>query len=273
VNYRHVYHAGNFADLLKHAVLTELLAAMTGGKAPLTIIDTHAGAGLYDLAGDQARRTGEGAAVAALMADPTAPPVFDALKAAIRRLNETGARYYPGSPAIIAQTLGPRDRLIACETRLDDFHSLREVLRQPGAQALREDGWDAAQGRTPRAPTPALIHIDPPYEAADDGERAAETVRRVLARNAQAVIAIWAPIKDLAAFDSFLSGVEEAGGRAPVLLAEVRLRPPDDPLRLNGCAVVTVNAPPALEGRANAAAAWIAATLGDPGGLGAARLL
>jgi len=87
------------------------------------------------------------------------------------------------------------------------------------------------------------------------------------------VIAIWAPIKDLAAFDSFLSGVEEAGGRAPVLLAEVRLRPPDEPFRLNGCAVVTVNGPPALEGRANAAAAWIAATLGDPGGLGAARLL
>jgi 23S rRNA (adenine2030-N6)-methyltransferase len=272
MNYRHIYHAGNFADLVKHAVLTELLAAMTG-KAPLTVIDTHAGAGLYDLAGDQARRTGEGAAVAALMADPAAPPVFDALKAAIRRLNEAGARYYPGSPALIAQALGPRDRLVACETRLDDFHSLREVLRQPGAQALREDGWDAAQARTPRAPAPALIHIDPPYEAADDSDRAAETVRHVLARNAQAVIAIWAPIKDLAGFDSFLTGVEEAKGGASALVAEVRLRPPDDPLRLNGCAVVTVNAPPGLAAGANAAAAWIVATLGDPGGLGAAHWL
>jgi len=273
MNYRHIFHAGNFADLLKHAVLTELLAAMTRGKAPLTIIDTHAGAGIYDLAGDLARRTGEGAAVAALMADEAAPPVFDALKAAIRRINEAGARYYPGSPEIIAQALRPRDRLIACETRLDDFHGLREVPRQPGAMAVREDGWDAARARPPPAPAPVLIHIDPPYEAADDGDRAAATVRRVLARNAGAVIAIWAPIKDLTAFDSLLSEVEEAKGRAPALVAEVRLRPPDDPLRLNGCAVVTVNAPPELAAAAGAAAKWIAATLGDPGGLGAARWL
>ena len=272
MNYRHVFHAGNFADLLKHAVLTTLLADLTRAGAPLTIIDTHAGAGLYDLAGEAAQRTGEATAIVRLMADDDAPPVFDRLRAAVRQANEgPPVRYYPGSPQIIAQALRPRDRLIACETRRDDYQTLRETLRAPGAEASREDGWEAARRRTPRAPARTLIHIDPPYEMADDGARAARAVKDVLARNREAVIAVWAPIKDLTAFDALVSGVEEAA--APVLLVETRLRRPDDPLRLNGCAMLVVNPPFGLETPAGDAAAWIAATLGEAGGLGRAQIL
>jgi len=272
VNYRHVFHAGNFADLLKHAVLTTLMADLTRAGGPLTVVDTHAGAGLYDLSGEAARRTGEGTAIVRLMDDDDAPPVFDRLKAAVREANGgPPVRFYPGSPALIAQALRPRDRLIACETRRDDYETLREALRAPGAEASREDGWEAARRRTPRPPARVLVHIDPPYEAADDGARAGRAVKDVLARNPAAVVAVWAPIKDLAGFDLLLSGVEEAA--APVLLAETRLRRPDDPLRLNGCAMIVVNPPFGLEAAAGDAAAWIAATLGEAGGLGRAQIL
>jgi 23S rRNA (adenine2030-N6)-methyltransferase len=272
VNYRHVFHAGNFADLLKHAVLTTLLADLTRAGGPLTVIDTHAGAGVYDLGSEAARRTGEASAIVRLMADDDAPAVFDGLKAAVRQANGgPPVRFYPGSPELIAQVLRPRDRLIACETRRDDYETLREALRAPGAEASREDGWEAARRRTPRAPARVLVHIDPPYEAADDGARAAQAVKDVLGRNRDAVIAVWVPIKDLAGFDALVSGVEEAA--APLLLVETRLRRPDDPLRLNGCAMVVVNPPFGLEAPAGDAAAWVAATLGEPGGLGRVQIL
>ena len=275
MNYRHVYHAGNFADLLKHAVLTALLESMTrGGGAPLTAIDTHAGAGVYDLCSDAALKTGEGAAgIGVLMADEAAPAVFDALKAAVGRMNERQVRYYPGSPELIAQALRGRDRLIACETRREDFEMLRQTLRAPGALAVREDGWEAARQRTPRAPAAALVLIDPPYEAGDDPDRAAATARAVLARNGGAVIAVWAPIKDLAGLDALIGVLEETAGDRALLLVETRLRPPDDPLRMNGCAMIVINPPPGLQGPSADAAAWIGAAHGEAGGLGRARIV
>jgi 23S rRNA (adenine2030-N6)-methyltransferase len=274
MNYRHAYHAGNFADLLKHAVLTALLAGMKRDARPLTVIDTHAGAGVYDLAGEAARKTGEGADAQILMDDARAPPAFADLKASMKRLNRSDGRLYPGSPELIAAALRAGDRLVACETRPDDFRLLERVLAsRPGVLALREDGWEAAARRAPRPPARVLVLIDPPYEAGDDAALAARTVRRVLAQNGAAVIAVWAPIKDLAAFDALLTGIEKAAGRRRILLADARLRPLDDPLRLNGCAMVVVNPPFGLAAPAGDAAAWIAATLGETGGLGRARLL
>src|SRR5258706_15884416 len=107
MNYRHAFHAGNFADLLKHGVLSELLARLTAEASPLTVIDTHAGAGIYDLAGDLARRTGEAQrGIAVLMADAGAPAAFASLKAAGARANGPGApRLYPGSPGVAPRAL------------------------------------------------------------------------------------------------------------------------------------------------------------------------
>lgn len=274
MNYRHIYHAGNFADLLKHAVLTALLETMTKGGAPLTVIDTHAGAGVYDLGSDAALKTREAAAgIGRLMADEHAPAAFDALKAAVRRMNDGPVLYYPGSPELIAQALRGRDRLIACETRRDDFEMLSHTLRGPGALAVREDGWDVARRRTPKGPAAVLVLIDPPYEASDDPDRAAAAVHAVLARNAGAVIAVWAPIKDLAGFDALVGALEESAGDRRLLLIETRLRPPNDPLRMNGCAMIVINPPAGLEAPAAAAAAWIAAALGEDGGLARARIV
>jgi 23S rRNA (adenine2030-N6)-methyltransferase len=271
MNYRHAFHAGNFADLFKHAVLLELLAKVATGPGPLTVIDTHAGAGAYDLGSDAARRTGEGSAASVLMAEEASPGVFAPLKSAVGRLNQTGERRYPGSPLLIAQALRARDQLIACETSREDFEILREILRRPaGSFAVREDGWEVARLRTPRSPASVLVLIDPPYEAADDPQRAAQALGQVLGRNAKAVVAVWAPLKDLASFDALLSDLEDAARGLPMLVAEARLRPPDDPLRLNGCAMIVVNPTPDLEAKAREAAGWIAQAFG--GGVGMGRV-
>ena len=274
MNYRHAFHAGNFADIAKHAILLDLLVGLEGGAGPLTVIDTHGGAGVYDLSGPEASRTQEAqGGIARLMAAADPPGEFSALKAAVRRLNPgRETRLYPGSPLLIAERLRHGDRLIACEARSDDHGALRLALRAwPLAEAVKTDGWTLAARRAPRSPAPLLVLIDPPYEASDDAAQAAELTRRVLAVNRRAVIAIWAPIKDLTSFDAMAGALEDAAFGCPTLIAETRLRPLADPMRLNGCAMVIVNPPVGLETRAQRIVEWIGLTLGE-GGEGRTRL-
>ena len=266
MNYRHAFHAGNFADLVKHATLTLLLEAMTADPAPLSIIDTHAGAGLYDLGDDMAKKSGEAAVgIARLIAAADAPAAFDALKAAVAEANpEGGLRLYPGSPALIGRVLRKADRYIACEIRDDDVALLRRTLAPyPGAQALQADGFATAVERTPPSGR-VLVLIDPPFERADDYANIAAAVAAVRARNPAAVVAAWLPLKDLETFDAFLRSLEPAGAGA--LVAEARLKPLTDPMKMNGCAMVIVGAPPSLEAPLQAACDWVVARLGSQGG-------
>jgi 23S rRNA (adenine2030-N6)-methyltransferase len=269
MNYRHAYHAGNFADLAKHAILLRLMASLQTKPGPVTVIDTHAGAGLYDLAGLEASRTGEAdLGIIRLMAAQQAPEAFGDLRAAVARLNPTGggARVYPGSPRLIAERLRAGDRLIACEARGDDHGALVDALRAfPGAQAVMTDGWTHAATRAPRAPAALMVLVDPPYEARDDAIQAAKLSRRILALNTRAIIAIWAPIKDLMSFDDLTGRLEDAAGDRPILIAEARLRPLTDPMRLNGAALMIINPPEGLEAPARDIVDWVAASAGEGG--------
>ena len=266
MNYRHAFHAGNFADLVKHACLLSVLSRLTAQATPLSVIDTHAGAGLYDLAGEEAAKSGEAAAgIVRLMADAGAPVVFEALKAAVGKANPAGGlRFYPGSPLLIAQALRKSDTLIACETRPDDLDRLRRNLIGPNLQVFGEDGYGAALKHM-QAGRATLVHIDPPFEQADDYARIAATVAGVLRRNNNATIMVWLPLKDLETFDAFLRTLESM--QLPqTLVAETRLRPLSDPMRMNGCALVILNDPQGTEQDAMVAGDWIARTLGEPGG-------
>jgi len=266
LNYRHAFHAGNFADLVKHAVLTAVLARMTAAAGPLSVIDTHAGAGLYELDSVEARKSGEAVeGVGRLMADDTAPAVFDALKGEVRKLNPSGdLRRYPGSPLLIAGALREGDGLVACELRPDDFAALARNLKRAGVQTLCTDGYAAAADRV-AARGAALVLIDPPFERGDEYARLLECVRGVLRGNAAATVVIWLPLKDLETFDGFLRGLE-AIGPARVLAAEARLRPLDDPMRMNGCALVVINDPPGVEQDAASACEWVVRRLGEAKG-------
>jgi len=265
VNYRHAFHAGNFADLAKHAALTVLLDRMTRIAGPLTVIDTHAGAGAYDLTGDMARRSGEAeAGIVRLMGAGDAPEAFEVLIAATARINEgAGVRLYPGSPMLIAASLRPGDRLIACELRPDDHAHLANLMGER-AEILQADGFAIAPARIP-GKTPVLIHIDPPYERGDDYRRCVQAAAEAVAKNSAACVMIWLPLKDLETFDRFLRDLETSV-RRPVLIAETRLRPLDDPLKMNGCALAILSPPAGIEGPVGEICRWIAHNLGQNGG-------
>ena len=264
VNYRHAFHAGNFADLFKHAALLRALAALAADPAPVLVVDTHAGAGRYRLTADQLDR-GEASALRILLADPGAPGVFEPLKRAVTPQRE-GA-LYPGSPLLAAARLRADDRLLACELRPDDGAELAAVLQPygPRVEVRLEDGYGALSAALRGWRGRVLALIDPPFERGDDYLRAAETVADALRIQPKASVLIWTPFKDLETFDALLRDLE-ARIAAPALAAELRLRPPFDPLRLNGCGLLAVNPPTGLEAALGEAGGWIADRLGEPGG-------
>jgi 23S rRNA (adenine2030-N6)-methyltransferase len=274
MNYRHAFHAGNFADVMKHAILLQLLAALTREADALTVIDTHAGAGIHDLRGGEASRTGEAAGGVVRLMAADAPSSLDALKAAVRRANRGAeVRFYPGSPLLIADALRARDRLVACELRPDDHAALKAaVARQAGTEVLRDDGWRVAVERAHGAGR-LLVLTDPPYEDPGDGPRAAALVGQVLRASPGAALAIWAPIKDLAGFYALVDNLRDAAGRAPVMLAQSRLRPLTNPMTMNGSAMIVVNPPAAVLGTCDEIARWTADTLGEAGAFGRAENL
>jgi 23S rRNA (adenine2030-N6)-methyltransferase len=273
LNYRHAFHAGNFADLVKHAALLQLLAGAGPGASPLTVIDTHAGRGVYDLAGEEARRSGEAAAgVGRLMQGTSAPAEFAPLVAAVRRLNGGGAvARYPGSPWLVGQWLRPQDRLVACELRGPEHAALRKALQHlGGVETLCADGFATAPQRCP--PTGrALVLIDPPFERADDYLRTVQAIAAVRRRNRQAQVLAWLPLKDLETFDAFLRDLEDAVER-PILVAETRMRPLSDPLRMNGCALALIGEAPGFASKLEAICGWTAQTLGESGSARVYRL-
>lgn len=262
MNYRHSFHAGNFADILKHAVLLQLLALRLKQAQALSVLDTHAGSGLYDLAGEGARRSREAETGVAHLAEAQhLPPAIQPLRQAVSGLNpEGGIRHYPGSPWLIAKALRAQDRYLACELRPEEQQILAGNLAQfPRAEARLADGYEVAQGFG-RAGDLALI--DPPFERGDDYERAARAAAGLAQR--AVVVAVWTPLKDLETFDRFLRGLR-AQTRAPVLVIEARLRPLADPMRLNGATMVVLNPPRGLVEPAAQIAGFVAGRLGDEG--------
>jgi 23S rRNA (adenine2030-N6)-methyltransferase len=269
MNYRHAFHAGNFADLVKHAALLRLLARLMADASPLTIVDTHAGAGTYDLADPaQARSKEAEAGIGRLQGTGDLPPAMAALSAAVKAANPSGAiRTYPGSPALICAALRAQDRLIACELRADDHRALTRTLAACAAraEARLSDGYAAAVETAKAAKGRLLLLIDPPFERADDYLRLTETVAAVRRAKPDAVILIWAPLKDLETLDSFVRRLEAIPGLSATV-SETRLRPLRDPMKLNGCVLVAVDAPKGFAAELDAIAGFAVQTLGEPGG-------
>lgn len=268
MNYRHAFHAGNFADLVKHALVLAVLKALQDDPRPLAVIDTHAGAGLYDLTDENQARSKEAEAGIARLLGMDAPPELAALARAVRNRNPgRGPEVYPGSPVLIAERLRPGDSYEGCELDGETAADLvRALAPWPQARALTCDGYAHVAGAAKRAGRQFVL-IDPPFERPDDYVRCAETAATVAKASPGATIAIWTPLKDMETFDGFLRRLEAAGMR-DALVAEARLRPLTNPMKMNGCAVVTVNPPPGLTAAAAAVCDWVARELGEVGGKG-----
>jgi 23S rRNA (adenine2030-N6)-methyltransferase len=267
VNYRHAFHAGNVGDCLKHALLVWILSALARKPAPLFVLDTHAGRGHYDLDSAEAARTGEWqAGIGKLLAAP--PPPLAAYVALVQKLGR-----YPGSPVLIRALLRPGDRLACCELHPEEAAALRRRFagdRQVGVHI--RDGYAALAGLLPpRAERRGLVLIDPPYEQPHEFSRVADGLRLAQTRFPTAVLAAWYPIKHRAPVRRFHEALQ-AGGVRDVVAAELFVREPLDPERLNGCGMVVASPPYPFETDVPPIHDALQARLGD-GEAGAGTLL
>lgn len=268
MNYRHGYHAGNFADLLKHTALCELLRLLTAKDKKLFVLDTHAGAGGYDLAGDRAQRTGEAEAgiermIGGNRKDMPAAMVryVAAVMAYDRKFGAVGGRLrrYPGSPRLVRAVLRPGDRFIACELHPEEALALkREFAGDRAIEVRQADGYQALKALLPPPERRGLVLIDPPFESTDEFERLKRAVRQGLRRFATGCYAIWYPIKDEAEAAGF---VESLAG-TKLLVLELRLGRDAAPGKLAACGLAVVNPPWRFEEAMSEALPWIAGRLG-----------
>jgi 23S rRNA (adenine2030-N6)-methyltransferase len=246
MNYRHAFHAGNFADVFKHAILLALLDALTAKPKPLCYFDTHAGRGSYALDAPEAARTGEwhdGIGRMFGIAHPAAP--LARYLAAIRELNADGAsNRYPGSPLLAAHALRADDRLVLCETQDGEASALRTLLHHdPRAHVHVRDGYAALHALLPPVEKRGLVLIDPPFEVQDDDFAAIKTaLAQAHSRWPQGVYAVWYPIKSGRIVTPFHRQLA-SGPFDRVLVAELLVQPDDSPLRFNGCGLLIANPP------------------------------
>lgn len=260
MNYRHAFHAGNHADVFKHATLLRLAALLARKETPFAYLDSHSGVGRYDLAGDQASRTDEWReGIGRLWALESAPAAFVGYRKAVAALNPAGAlRYYPGSPELMRQALRPQDRLLLNELHPEDGRLLKENMARDRRVAVHQkDGWLLPRALLPVPERRALLLIDPPFEKADELERCVKAVAEAIGRMRQTVIMLWYPIKDRRQLRRFHAGLQASG--APKLLnVELLIRAADDPTRLNGSGVAIVNPPWGLEEELRDLLPWLA---------------
>jgi len=256
MNYRHVYHAGNFADVVKHAVLALLLERLGAKPAPYFVLDSHAGIGRYDLASEPSLRTGEAAGgigrLREALAGQTPPPELAAYLAAVAALNDGGpdgeTRWYPGSPRLARALMRPGDRLVLAEAHPEDSRTLkREFAGDAQVQVHHRDGYEALRAFLPPAERRGLVLIDPPYEDADEAERLVAGLAGAHRRWPTGVFALWYPIKERAWVWRLHEALAATGIRRQ-LLAELTIRPEDDWRRLNGCGMIVINPPWRLDG-------------------------
>jgi len=271
VNYNHEFHAGNFADVFKHAVLCRVLHYLRGKPAAFRVIDTHAGAGVYDLTGEKSTRGGEWqSGIGKLMAAQTSEAVAKLLSPyleVVRALNERDQlRVYPGSPALARAWLRPQDRLLACEFEPKTAAALRRNLRgDVRIKTLAVDGWTALNAYVPPKERRGLVLVDPPFEAKNDFSRLASGLAAAHRKWATGVYVLWYPIKGRGEADAFAKRLRRLAINQ-ILRAEMLVAPLSNPSRLNGAGLVIVNPPWTLENELCVLLPALASILGESSG-------
>lgn len=272
MNYRHAFHAGNFCDVAKHALAVALLRGLLAKPKPFRVLDTHAGIGAYDLSAPEPQRTGEWRDGIGRVADSGDPALADYL-GLVRQAGYPAT--YPGSPALIRALLRPDDRLALCELHPDDHAVLRARYRGDAQVAVhRRDAWEALEALTPFPERRGLVLIDPPFEKEGEFERLAAALALLRNRFRAGVLAAWYPVKHRAPVRAFHHALQDAGV-ADCVAAEIVLREPTDPTRLNGCGLLVANAPFGFEDNARAILAALLARVArgeDGAGAGVTRV-
>ena len=251
MNYRHAFHAGNHADVLKHVVVLALCDALTSKPAACFALDTHAARGLYKLDGESAHKTGEALdGVARLQAEAPRNAALQRYLMAVKACRQQhGAHAYPGSPWLLAHALREQDRIAACELLPEEAAALKANLGQdPRIAVHQRDGYAAIKALLPprhgaQKFARGLVLIDPPYEAQlDEFDTALAAIREALARWPQGMLALWYPIKQRRVLQGFYRRAAALEAKSALVL-ELLVRADDSPLRMNGSGMLLLNAP------------------------------
>jgi 23S rRNA (adenine2030-N6)-methyltransferase len=274
MNYRHAFHAGNFADVVKHATLALLIERLKAKEAAFRVIETHAGPGLYDLAGDEAGRTGEWHnGIGRLAGRPLKPPLADLLApymATVAAANDgkQALRLYPGSPWLIRHLLRKQDRLTAVELHPEDASALGQLFAGDWQVRVVElDGWLALGSFVPPKERRGLVLVDPPYEAPDEFPRLLDAFTKAHRRWPTGIYLLWYPVKDLEAAQALRDGLAASGIRR-ILRAELTIRARSTADRFNGSGMVICNPPWQFEAALRDLLAGLAPILADGAGGG-----
>ncbi|MEP7455048.1 23S rRNA (adenine(2030)-N(6))-methyltransferase RlmJ [Phyllobacterium sp. SB3] len=252
MNYRHAYHAGNFADVVKHIILTRIVLYLQRKEHAFRVMDTHAGIGRYDLKGTEAGKTGEWLnGIGRLMKTKLDAPVAELLAPyldIIRAENPDGEmRHYPGSPLVVRHLLRKQDRLSALELHPQDAKLLAEVFEGDFQTRVTQlDGWLALGAHLPPKEKRGLVLIDPPFEIGGEFDRLVDGLSRAHKRFSGGTFALWYPMKDLQQVRNFADMLSDTG-IPKILRAELMIRSPSSDPRLDGTGMIIINPPFTLE--------------------------
>lgn len=252
MNYRHIYHAGNFADVLKHAVLARLVAYMQGKDKAFRVLDTHAGIGLYDLSSEEAQKTGEWRdGIGRLLEEdlpadivPLLAPYLDAVKG----LNpDGGVQFYPGSPKLARLLFRPQDRLSAMELHPDDYETLHRLFDGDfQSRVTHLDGWLALGAHVPPKEKRGIVLVDPPFEIEGEYERLVDGLAKAYRRFPGGVYCLWYPLKKGAPIKDFHAALKDLG-IPKMLCAELSVKSDRETTGLSGSGLIVVNPPYTLK--------------------------
>ena len=279
MNYRHHFHAGNFADVMKHALLTRLVVALQKKEKGFLYLDTHAGRGSYDLAdamkGDSLARPPEHPdGIGRLWTRTDLPVALAGYVELVKKFDEErgnqepAPRFYPGSPRIVQMLARPQDRLALYEKHPEEFELLDIELSRASRVSLQErDGYGALRATLPPPEKRALILVDPPFEQADEFAQLVRAVDEGLHRFPSGVYALWYPLTERARVDAFFDGLV-ALQLPPTLVLEFRVVGERSAAKFKGCGLVVINPPWQFDREAGPLLDWLADALAQETGAG-----
>ncbi|EKM0371688.1 23S rRNA (adenine(2030)-N(6))-methyltransferase RlmJ [Cronobacter turicensis] len=259
LSYRHSFHAGNHADVLKHTVQSLIIESLKEKDKPFLYLDTHAGAGRYLLSGEHAERTGEYLeGIARIWQRDDLPAELEPYISAVSHFNRSGQlRYYPGSPLIARQLLRPQDSLQLTELHPSDFPLLRgEFQKDERARVERADGYQQLKSKLPPASRRGLILIDPPYEIKTDYQAVVQGINEGYKRFATGVYALWYPVVLRNQIKRMMNDLESTGIRR-ILQIELAVRPDSDQRGMTASGMIVINPPWKLEQQMATLLPWL----------------
>lgn len=265
--YRHLFHAGNFADVFKHALLARLLLALNRKDKPYCYLDTHAGTGLYDLNHPWAQKNAEWReGIERVLARDDAPEVLAPYLEAVRAQNAKGKlRYYPGSPGIARRLLREGDRMVLNELNPADFDELKERFTgQQGVTVHQMDGYQALKAFLPPSERRGLVLMDSSFDRSGEFARLTQALAGAHRRWATGVFALWYPLMEIGAMRAFERGIIATGIRR-ILRLELAVLPERWSQSLRGSGMLVVNPPWGLEEEAGPMLEWLWRVLAPSG--------